>query len=61
MTVSAHLDALQKKHEALETQINAALNSPSHNDLEISDLKRKKLSLKDEIEKLKLQTNGIMT
>jgi len=60
MTISAHLDALQKKHEALETEINAALASPSINDLEISDLKRKKLLLKDEIEKLRVQVNGNM-
>jgi len=61
MTISAHLDALQKKHESLEIQINAALGSPSSDDLEISDLKRKKLLLKDEIEKLKLQMNGSVT
>jgi len=61
MTISSHLDALQKKHEALEIQINDALASPSSEDLEISDLKRKKLLLKDEIEKLKLQANGSMT
>jgi len=57
MTISAHLDALQKKHEALEIQINDALASPSSDDLDINDLKRKKLQLKDEIEKLKLQTH----
>jgi len=60
MTISAHLDALQKKHESLEIQINTALSSPSSDDLEINDLKRKKLLLKDEIEKLKAQSNGSM-
>jgi len=60
MTISAHLDALQKKHEALELQINSALASPSSDDLDISDMKRKKLQLKDEIEKLKFQANGNM-
>jgi len=59
MTISAHLDALQKKHEALEIQINGALASPFRNDLEINDMKRKKLQLKDEIEKLRLQVNGM--
>jgi len=60
MTISAHLDALQKKHETLESQINSALASPSSSDLDISDMKRKKLQLKDEIEKLRLQANGSM-
>lgn len=56
MGIEAHLESLERKHGDLETEINEALAAPSIDDLEISDLKRKKLVLKDEIEKLKTQT-----
>ena len=55
MSLANHLDELQKKHGDIEREIDAAMNHPSVDDLEIVDLKRRKLALKDEIEKLKLQ------
>jgi len=55
MTMSNHLAALERKHAELETMIVQALASPSIDDLHIGDLKRKKLQLKDEIEKLRGQ------
>jgi len=55
MTISNHLAALEKKHAELETLLSQVLSSPSSDDLTIGDLKRKKLQLKDEIEKLKGQ------
>lgn len=53
MTTSARVEALEKKHEALEAEIKTASLAPSVDDLVIADLKRKKLLLKDEIEKLR--------
>ncbi|WP_412058893.1 DUF465 domain-containing protein [Bartonella sp. DGB2] len=53
MGKSAYLEALEKKHHALEIEISQTRASPSYNDLDLNDLKRKKLLLKEEIEKLK--------
>lgn len=53
MPVQSHLVELERKHHALETELNNALSHPSADDLEIAELKRKKLLLKDEIAKLK--------
>ena len=53
MSLANHLDELQRKHGEIERQIDEALSHPSVDDLEIVNLKRRKLALKDEIEKLK--------
>ncbi len=53
MTVQAHLESLQKKHVALEEELHYAMTSPSINDRAIADIKRKKLRIKDEIQRLK--------
>jgi len=55
MTVSSHIRALEAKHCALEKQLTAAIAAPAADDLQIVDLKRKKLHIKDEIEQLKMQ------
>ena len=53
MPVQPHLVELERKHHALEVELTTALAHPSSDDLKIAELKRKKLILKDEIEKLK--------
>lgn len=53
MSLEAHLSELQRKHGELERQLDSALNHPSMDPLEIAELKRRKLALKDEIERLK--------
>jgi hypothetical protein len=53
MTVQAHLESLEKKHVALEEELHVALTSPSINDITIADIKRKKLRVKDEIQRLR--------
>ena len=53
MTIESHLSQLQKKHFALETELADAAQHPSIDDLQIAELKRRKLVLKDEIEKLR--------
>jgi hypothetical protein len=52
MSFEAHLAELQKKHGELDRQIDEMLAHPSTDDLEISELKRRKLLLKDEIQRL---------
>jgi hypothetical protein len=53
MAIEAHLVELEKRHEALKHEINEALTHPSTDDLQIAELKRRKLQVKDEITRLK--------
>jgi len=54
MSMQSHLAELEKKHQALEAEINDCLTHPAVDDLRIVELKRRKLLVKDEIERLKL-------
>ena len=47
-----HLATLKRRHKAIEDEIADALRHRSTDDLMISDLKRRKLHLKEEIERL---------
>jgi hypothetical protein len=51
--MESHLAELERRHQALEREIEDALHHPSMDTLTLSELKRRKLVLKDEIEKLK--------
>jgi hypothetical protein len=53
MAIESHLAELEKRHEALEEQISEALTHPSTDDLQVAELKRKKLYVKDEIARLR--------
>lgn len=53
MTIESHLEQLVRKHGALETEIAEAMTHPSIDDVVLTDLKRKKLHIKQEIERLK--------
>jgi len=53
MSVDSHLAELERKHRALDTAIEQELSQPSSSDLKLSELKRKKLQLKDAIMRLK--------
>jgi hypothetical protein len=53
MSLANHLEELQRKHGDIEREIDEAMLHPSVDDLVIASLKRRKLALKDEIEKLK--------
>ncbi|EEW24814.1 YdcH family protein [Rhodobacter ferrooxidans] len=52
MTVAAHLAELRRKHEALSEQVEKIQRSPGSDDLEIAELKKQKLKIKEEIERL---------
>lgn len=54
MSLASHLEELQRKHSEIEREIDEAMTHPSVDDLDIVTLKRRKLALKDEIEKLKV-------
>ena len=53
MTIKAHLAELERQHSALEHEIAEALAHSSTDDLKITELKRRKLILKDEIERVR--------
>lgn len=53
MAIQAHLAELEKRHEALEREIQTEMLRPSGDDLKVVTLKRKKLMLKEEIERLR--------
>ncbi len=53
MSLANHLETLQRKHGDIEREIDEAMLHPSVDDLQIALLKRRKLALKDEIEKLR--------
>ena len=52
MSLSSHLDELRKKHQNLSRKIEEEQRHPSASDLRSGELKRQKLHLKDEIERL---------
>lgn len=56
MSLASHLAELQRKHGDLDRQLGEAMSSPSIDDLEIANLKRRKLAIKDEIERLQTPT-----
>lgn len=52
MSLSSHVEELKKKHETLSDKIEMAQRMPGASDTEIKDLKKQKLRLKEEIERL---------
>ena len=56
MSIDSHLNELMRRHQAIEEAILAEVSHPASDDMKVHELKRKKLYLKDEIERLKHQT-----
>jgi hypothetical protein len=53
MSLQTHLAELELRHQALESELAEARQHPSIDDLQILELKRRKLHLKDEIVRLR--------
>ncbi len=53
MSLQNHLTELERRHQVLDREIEAEIVHPATSDLKVTELKRKKLLLKDEIEKLR--------
>ena len=51
MTTEGHIAALERRHQELDRQIQAELQSTRRDDLMVTALKRKKLEVKDQIYK----------
>ena len=52
MSLSSHLQELRKKHETLSQEVEAAQRSPAFDDLKLTAMKKQKLKIKEEIERL---------
>ena len=52
MSLSSHLQELERKHQCLSEEVEQAQRSPGVDDLDIASLKKQKLRLKEEIERL---------
>jgi hypothetical protein len=53
MSLEAHLVELERRHQAIKAAIEAEKSHPAADDMKLIELKRKKLLIKDEIEKVK--------
>jgi hypothetical protein len=56
MALQTDVTELERKHQALEREIQDAMAHPSTDSLKVAELKRRKLQLKDEITKLRYST-----
>jgi hypothetical protein len=52
MTVTSHIAELKKKHEHLSDMVARAQRSPGTDALQIAELKKQKMKLKEEIHRL---------
>jgi hypothetical protein len=52
MSLETRLNSLQGKHQQIEHKIDEELHRPSPNQSHITELKREKLKVKEEIERL---------
>lgn len=53
MSLEAHLSHLQQRHQSLELEIHKENNHKFPNDMVVNHLKKKKLHIREEIERLK--------
>jgi hypothetical protein len=52
MSIQSHIAELERRHAALERQLEEAAQHPSVDAVQVKELKRRKLHLKDEIARL---------
>jgi len=52
MALGSHLEELQKKHENLKAQVEDAQRHPGFDQLRLTQLKKQKLRIKEEIHRL---------
>jgi len=57
MSLTSHLHELKKKHEQLSEAVEVAQRSPATDTLEVAQLKKKKLQIKEEIARLSAEAS----
>ena len=55
MAIKAHMETLEQRPQQLEARIMDETKPPAHDDLQVAELKRQKLRIKDELEELRSQ------
>lgn len=55
MSLSSHVEELKKKHHNLSMEVEEAQRAPGVDNLQVAELKKQKLRLKEEIERLSVQ------
>ena len=53
MALESHIREIADKHQKLQEQIEAEMNHSAWDDLRVAALKKEKLRLKDELERLR--------
>jgi len=54
MSLASRLASLKERHAQVDAQLNAEASSPGISDLQLTELKRRKLWLKDQINSMRL-------
>lgn len=54
MSVSSHLQELKRKHDTLSQEVEVEQRAAGSSDIQIAEMKKQKLKLKEEIERLSL-------
>lgn len=57
MALEGHIDELSAKHRKLEELIGDEMNHPDWDEVRVAALKKEKLRIKDELERLRIQTH----
>lgn len=52
MSLTSHLTELRKKHEVLSRRVEAEARNPATDSIELTEMKKRKLAIKQEIERL---------
>jgi hypothetical protein len=52
MSLNAHLETLKKKHRNMSEEIEQAQRAPGVDGLQVADMKKQKMRLKEEITRL---------
>ena len=52
MSLTSHLTELRKKHAVLSRQVEEGARNPASDTVELTQMKKRKLAIKTEIEKL---------
>ncbi|MEM8848993.1 MAG: DUF465 domain-containing protein [Pseudomonadota bacterium] len=57
MSLTSHLQELRKKHEVLSRQVEEEQRSPAVDSTALSEMKKRKLAIKEQIERLNAATH----
>ena len=55
MSLTSHLTELRKKHDVLSKRVEAEARNPAIDSIALTEMKKQKLAIKQQIERLSLQ------